>query len=61
MKFSQYPNIAVIGVEHRHIYGMLEGMIAAGCKVSGWWTESSNALTEGFVKRFWLNLNFYCP
>jgi len=52
MKFSQYPNIAVIGVEHRHIYGMLEGMIAAGCKVSGWWTESSNVVTEGFVKRF---------
>jgi predicted dehydrogenase len=46
------PKIAVIGVEHRHIYGQLAGMIATGCRVAGWWTDRDNDVSEGFVKRF---------
>jgi len=46
------PTIAVIGVEHRHIYGQLAGMIASGCRVAGWWTDRDNDVSEGFVKRF---------
>ena len=26
---------AAIGIDHRHIYGMSEGMIEAGCELAG--------------------------
>lgn len=44
--------VAVIGVDHRHIFGQLEGMLAAGCRCAGWWTEGEPQPVEGFVKRF---------
>ena len=44
--------VAVIGVDHRHIYGQLEGMLAAGCSCAGWWTQGEPQPVEGFIKRF---------
>jgi predicted dehydrogenase len=43
---------AVIGIDHRHAYGMTEHLIAAGGTCAGWWTEGSPETEGGFVKRF---------
>lgn len=43
---------AAIGLDHRHIYGMSEGMIEAGCEFAGFWTEGQPQPYAGFVKRF---------
>lgn len=44
--------VGVIGIDHRHIYGMLEGMLSAGARAKGWWTEGEPAPLAGFLKRF---------
>ena len=44
--------VAVVGVEHRHIYGQLEGMLSVGCVCKGWWTEGDPQPVAGFVERF---------
>jgi len=44
--------VAVIGVDHRHIFGQLEGMLKAGATCTGWWTEGEPQPVEGFTKRF---------
>ena len=44
--------LAVIGVDHRHIYGQLAGMLAAGGRCAGWWTQGDPHPVEGFFKRF---------
>jgi len=44
--------LAVIGVDHRHIYGQLAGMLELGCTCKGWWTEGDPQPVEGFEKRF---------
>lgn len=48
------PNITVaaIGLDHRHIYGQLGGMLEAGATCKGWWTEGEPNTIEGFTKRF---------
>ncbi len=44
--------IGVLGVDHRHIYGMLEGMLGAGCVAVAWWTQGEPMPLAGFLKRF---------
>ena len=44
--------VAVLGIDHRHLFGMLEGMIDAGCKAKSWWTARPAKTLDGFVKRF---------
>jgi predicted dehydrogenase len=44
--------IGIIGIDHRHIYGMLEGMQAAGAVCKAWWTLGEPPTLAGFVKRF---------
>ena len=44
--------LGVIGIDHRHIYGMLEGMLATGASCKGWWTEGEPQTAPGFLKRF---------
>jgi len=44
--------LAVIGIDHRHIFGQLAGMLDLGCTCKGWWTEGEPQPVEGFVKRF---------
>ena len=43
---------AVLGIDHRHAFGMTEHLIAAGASCAGWWTEGNPGTEEGFVKRF---------
>ena len=43
---------AALGLEHRHIYGMAEGMIGAGAAFAGFWTEGSPQPLDGFARRF---------
>ncbi|MEM7445963.1 MAG: Gfo/Idh/MocA family oxidoreductase [Pseudomonadota bacterium] len=43
---------AAIGLDHRHIYGQAEHMLAVGGEFVGWWTEGSPTTLEGFQKRF---------
>ncbi len=43
---------ACIGLDHRHIYGMTEGLIAAGAKCVGYCTREDAEPLEGFVRRF---------
>ena len=44
--------IAVMGVEHRHIFGQLKGMLDIGCECKGWWTEGENNISQDFFKKF---------
>jgi predicted dehydrogenase len=43
---------AALGMDHRHIYGMSQGMIDAGAELRGWWTDGTPQPVEGFVARF---------
>ena len=43
---------AAIGLDHRHIFGMSQGMLASGAKFAGWWTEGEPETLPGFIKRF---------
>ena len=43
---------AALGLDHRHIYGMTQGMLDAGAILAGWWTEGEPQPLEGYVKRF---------
>lgn len=44
--------IGIVGIDHRHIYGMLTGMLDAGARCKGWWTEGEPQTLAGFNKRF---------
>jgi predicted dehydrogenase len=44
--------VGVLGCDHRHIYGMLQGMLDVGCLAKSWWTEGEPGPVEGFIKRF---------
>lgn len=44
--------IGIVGIDHRHIYGMLSGMLDAGARCTGWWTEGTPQTLAGFEKRF---------
>ena len=43
---------AVIGIDHRHIFGQLGGMLDAGATCKGWWTKQECGWEEGFTKHF---------
>ncbi|MBX2885196.1 MAG: Gfo/Idh/MocA family oxidoreductase [Granulosicoccus sp.] len=43
---------AAIGLDHRHIYGMSQGMLEAGAEFAGWWTDGEPGTLAGFLKRF---------
>lgn len=44
--------VAVIGIDHRHAYGQLQGMLDVGAQCVGWWTDGNPGTLPGFVKRF---------
>ena len=44
--------VGVIGIDHRHIYGQLAGMLGEGAVCKGWWTQGDPQPVEGFVSRF---------
>ena len=41
-----------LGLDHRHIFGMTENMLAIGARCLGYWTEDTPQPLPGFVKRF---------
>lgn len=43
---------AVVGLDHRHIYEMTGGMLAAGMVCKGWWTDGEPEPLAGYVNRF---------
>lgn len=43
---------AALGLDHRHIFGMSQGMIDAGCELAGYWTKGNPEPLSGFEKRF---------
>lgn len=49
---SEGVAVAVLGIDHRHIFGMIEGMLAAGARCTGWWSEGTPETLAGFQKRF---------
>ncbi|WP_298359736.1 Gfo/Idh/MocA family oxidoreductase [uncultured Litoreibacter sp.] len=44
--------IGIVGIDHRHIYGMAAEMVKVGCELVCWWTEGTPATQDGFLKRF---------
>lgn len=42
----------VIGIDHRHAFGMSEHLINAGAEMVGWSTIGTPETLEGFAKRF---------
>ena len=42
--------VAAMGVEHRHIFGQLNGMLNLGCECVGWWNETDNKITKDFYR-----------
>ncbi len=44
--------MGVIGIDHRHIYTMVEHMQRAGGQLVGWWTDGTPNTLDGFIKRF---------
>ena len=44
--------VAAVGLDHRHIYGQLQGMLDVGATCRGWWTEGEPGPLAGFVERF---------
>lgn len=49
---TEHLTVAAVGLDHRHIYGQLQGMIDVGAACKGWWTEGEPNTIEGFEKRF---------
>jgi predicted dehydrogenase len=44
---------AVIGLDHRHIYDLVAGLLDAGMSAAGYWPQSSDPhVLQGFQKRF---------
>ena len=52
----QKLKIAAMGVEHRHIFGQLEGMLNLDCEFVGWWTENDNRISNNHIG----NRGFLC-
>ena len=44
--------MAAIGLDHRHIYGQCEHMMAVGGELVGFWTSGNPNTLDGFTKRF---------
>ena len=44
--------IAVVGIDHRHAYGMTTRMLDVGARLVGWWTEGAPGTRAGFEHRF---------
>lgn len=45
-------SFVALGLDHRHIYGMTENMLAVGARCLGFWTEGDPQPLAGYAKRF---------
>ena len=46
------PGIAVVGIDHDHIFGMLGNMLKLGADCRGWWTEGHPTTEAQFLETF---------
>ncbi|MEP3637530.1 MAG: Gfo/Idh/MocA family oxidoreductase [Paracoccaceae bacterium] len=44
--------MGVVGIDHRHIYTMVQHMQHAGGELVGWWTDGAPGTLDGFIERF---------
>jgi len=44
--------LGVLGIDHRHIHGMLGNMLAQGCSCAGWWTAGAPDTRARFQRDF---------
>lgn len=49
---SSALKFAAVGIDHRHIFGQVKGMLDIGGEFVGWWTEGEPETMDGFIKRF---------
>ncbi len=51
---TEYPTLrfAAIGLDHRHIYDQVAGLLAIGAECVGYWTREDVPPVAGFIKRF---------
>ena len=49
---SEGPRLGVLGIDHRHIWGMLGNMLAQGCSCAGWWTADETPHAAMFAADF---------
>ena len=45
-------NLAVLGIDHGHIFDMLDEMIKEGCNCNNFWTEGSPLTIKEFNKKY---------
>ena len=45
-------NLGVIGIDHGHIFDMLDEMIKEGCSCNYFWTEGSPLTLDEFSKKY---------
>ena len=45
-------NLAVLGIDHGHIFDMLDEMIKEGCNCNHFWTEGTPLTLEEFNKKY---------
>ncbi len=49
---SRPLRIGIVGIDHRHIYGMASEMVKVGAELVCWWTQGAPETLAGFTKRF---------
>lgn len=51
---SEYPTLrfGIVGIDHRHIYDQVRGLLDIGAECAGYWTEGNPLPEKGFIERF---------
>jgi predicted dehydrogenase len=53
-RMGDFPRLkfAVIGIDHRHVYDQVRGLLDTGAQCAGYWTGPGATTETGFVERF---------
>ena len=49
---SKTLKLGVMGIDHGHIFDMLDEMLKEGCIFESWWTDGSPLTLEEFIKKY---------
>ena len=49
---SKNLKLGVLGIDHGHIFGMLDEMLKEGCVCEKWWTDGNPFTLEDFIKKY---------
>ena len=53
MTLNPSQRFVVVGLDHRHVYDLTQGLLDVGLDCAGYWTETSDPrVLQGFQKRF---------